>query len=91
MTRSLGKLARVDHLDVASKLKFTTGAECMGLPVASTGSIELKDANISAKRIEVTQDGSTEGRFVVMNNGTVYSKSQINPSFVDSPIQPIVP
>ena len=53
----------------------------MGLPVAPTGSIELRDAGTNDKRIEVTQDGSNAGTFVVRNEGTVYSKSSINPSF----------
>ena len=81
MTRSLGRLAKVGELDIATRLRLENDAICMGLPVAPTGSIELRDAGTNDKRIEVTQDGSNSGTFVVRNEGTVYSKSSINPSF----------
>lgn len=84
MARSLGRHGRVEVLDILDKLRFEDDAEVADLPIASTGKITLKDANTSAKRIEVTQDGSSEGRFVVMNDGDVYSKGKLNPSFVDN-------
>ena len=81
MTRSLGRLAKVGQLDLATRLRLENDAICMGLPVAPAGSISLKEAGTNDKRIEVTQDGSNSGTFVVRNEGTVYSKSSINPSF----------
>ncbi len=85
MARSLGKYARVEVLDILGRLRFEDDAEVDGLPISSVGSITLKDAGTNDKRIEVTQDGSSTGTFVVRNAGTVYSKDSINPSFVDNP------